>query len=217
MKPTIFSFTIVLLLLGSTSIYGQDQIAWFHYFNKMNLSYKYSIDTDIGYRNDFQSMERWQIRTGLKYNLNEDFNIRAGIMHVQGTHADNELRLYQDFLHKTTFSDFHFSHRLRFEEQFFPMINQSNYRVRYNPMVKFSTGIGAVTLGVEPFINLNPFKITNNRIYLGITRYTFKNTLVTLQYIREGSYANSEMNRLNSSHMIRIKIDHSINPIRFKK
>ncbi|MBD0405322.1 DUF2490 domain-containing protein [Flammeovirga sp. EKP202] len=217
MKPRIISLTILLTFLKLTVSYGQDQIAWFHYFNKMNLSYKFSIDTDLGYRSDFEGMERWQIRSGLKYDIIENVSVRAGVMHVQGTQSASELRFYQDLMHKEDFSSFTFSLRVRFEEQYFPQLDQTNYRVRYNPMIKFSTSAGLISLGCEPFINLDSFQVTNNRWYFGITRYAFKNTLITLQYIKENSYSNTEIDRFNSPHMIRIKIDHSINPIRIRR
>lgn len=100
MKPRIISLTILLTFLKLTVSYGQDQIAWFHYFNKMNLSYKFSIDTDLGYRSDFEGMERWQIRSGLKYDIIENVSVRAVVMHVQGTQSASELRFYQDLMHK---------------------------------------------------------------------------------------------------------------------
>ncbi|WP_044209553.1 DUF2490 domain-containing protein [Flammeovirga sp. OC4] len=217
MKRTIFFLTILFYLLSSYSAYAQDNMVWFHYFNKFKLSYKFSIDSDIGYRNDFHDLARWQFRSGLKYDLTEDFNIRAGIMYVQGQSTNQELRFYQDLIYKARIGEVIIANRLRFEEQYFPTLNKTSYRLRFNPMMKFSTEIGLLSAGVEPFINLDGFKVSSNRMYFGITRYFTKNTLITLQYIRESSYSRTEVDTINSSHMIRIKIDHMLNPLRIVK
>ncbi|WP_281612994.1 DUF2490 domain-containing protein [Flammeovirga sp. SubArs3] len=214
MKHILYSLIFLIKILFSFSSYGQDNMMWIHYFNKFNLSYKYSIDSDIGYRNNFDDIKRWQFRSGLKYDIKESLNIRVGVMYVDGHRSNQELRFYQDILQKTKIGEVILSGRLRFEEQLFLQKNLNNNRVRFNPMAKLSTGLGLLSFGIEPFIQLSNFSISNNRWYLGITRYTKKNTLITIQYIRERNYSNSELNFVQSNHMIRIKIDHVINPLR---
>ncbi len=208
---------LYLLILGIIphNSFTQD-ILWLHYFNQYKLSYKFSIDSDIGYREYFSEGNRGQIRSGLRYDITENMYVRAGVMLVDGTQVRQELRPYQDFVMKTRFNAFTLSQRVRFEEQFFGDNAQTKVRLRYNPSIKYSSSFGYLTFGIEPFIalNENDFRIASNRMYVGITRRAYKNIFVTLEYINERGYKRNERQHINETNLIRVKINHVIYPLK---
>lgn len=208
--------TLTVFLLSSNVTFGQDDILWLHYFNRYKLSYKFSIDSDIGYRFYFPEGDRWQVRSGLRYDINENMYVRGGLMYVTGSAARQEIRPYQDFVINSRFSAFTVTQRVRLEEQFFEGNTATKIRLRYNPSIKFSTFFGFCTLGAEPFVVLNDqqSRIASNRLYIGVTRRAYKNILVTLQYINERSYTKVENSFVNESNIIRIKVAHTIKPLR---
>lgn len=212
----IVLFQFFFLLFGSLQSFGQD-ILWLHYFNRYKLSYKFSIDSDIGYRQYFPEGNRTQIRSGLRYDINENMYVRSGLMYVNGNISREEVRPYQDFVINSRFSSFTFTQRIRLEEQFYiKNSSTTKIRLRYNPSIKFSTFFGFCTFGCEPFFVLNDSKslVTSNRLYIGLTRKAYKNILVTVQYINERSYKKAEHSFINESNMIRIKVAHTIHPLK---
>ncbi|MBD0400646.1 DUF2490 domain-containing protein [Flammeovirga sp. EKP202] len=210
----IIGFVIVVITTNKS--FAQDDILWLHYFNRYKLSYKFSIDSDVGYRFYFPEGERWQARSGLRYDINDNFYVRGGVMFVAGDAAREEFRPYQDFVFNSRLSIFTFTQRVRFEEQIFFDGTDTRFRLRYNPSVKFSTFFGYCTLGAEPFFVLNDPKsrVASNRLYIGLTRKAYKNVFVTLQYINERSYTKAESSFINESNMIRVKVSHTIKPLR---
>ncbi|AZQ65143.1 DUF2490 domain-containing protein [Flammeovirga pectinis] len=211
-----YIFIPLLFTFFSSDLFGQD-ILWLHYFNRYKLSYKFSIDSDVGYRQYFDDNggNRGQIRSGLRYDVSDRFYIRGGFMYVNGSRSNEEFRFYQDFVYNIPFNVFTLTQRVRFEEQFFEN-SKKKYRLRYNPSLKFSTFFGYCTLGCEPFFTLNDnnSKISSNRVYIGVTRRAYKNILITLQYINERSYSIPTEGYINESNMVRIKISHVIHPLK---
>lgn len=203
-------------LLGMIPYYSFAQdILWLHYFNQYKLSYKFSIDSDVGYREYFGEGNRTQFRSGLRYDINENIYVRGGLMYVDGTQVRQELRLYQDFVMNTRFNAFTISQRVRFEEQFFGDYSSTKVRLRYNPSIKYSSKYGFLTFGFEPFITLNEgIRIGSNRTYFGITRRAYKNIFVTLEYINERGYKRNERYHVNETNLIRLKVKHVIHPLK---
>ncbi|KXX66839.1 DUF2490 domain-containing protein [Flammeovirga sp. SJP92] len=205
-----------IVVIATSKSFAQDDFLWLHYFNRYKLSYKFSIDSDVGYRSYFPEGERWQGRSGLRYDINDNFYVRGGVMFVGGSVARFEFRPYQDFVINSRVSFLTITQRVRFEQQMFFDGTDTRFRLRYNPSVKFSTFLGYCTLGVEPFFVLNNpnSRVASNRMYVGLTRKAYKNVFVTLQYINERSYTKEESSFINESNIIRLKVSHTIKPLR---
>ncbi|NME71307.1 DUF2490 domain-containing protein [Flammeovirga aprica] len=206
----------IFVVIAANKSFAQDDILWLHYFNRYKLSYKFSIDSDVGYRSYFPEGERWQGRTGLRYDINDNMYVRGGVMYVAGSAARQEFRPYQDFVFNSRVSIFTITQRVRFEQQLYFDGTETRFRLRYNPSVKFSTFLGYCTFGCEPFFVLNEesSRVASNRLYVGITRKAYKNVFVTVQYINERSYNKAETSFLDESNMIRVKVSHTIKPLR---
>lgn len=207
----VFQFLLMMTLKSS----AQD-ILWLHYFNRYKLSYKFSIDSDIGYREYISEGNRGQLRSGLRYDINDKMYVRGGVMFVGGTQVRRETRWYQDFVLNTKVNAFTLTQRARFEQQLFEGSDKAKVRLRYNASVKYSSPYGFLTLGVEPFIPLNDshLYIGSYRTYVGVTRRAYKNTFVTLEYINERIRKRNEHTSIIPTHLIRIKVSHVINPLK---
>lgn len=207
----IFSFAI------SNELFAQDYI-WFHYFNRYKLSYKFSIDSDIGWREYFDAERyRGQIRSGLRYDINANMYARGGIMYVNGSVASEEIRFYQDYVYSFKIKDITIQQRIRFEQQTFTDPTKNfNFRIRYNPALKFHSPIGHWTLAAEPFVSVKKdgSYIGANRLLVGIKNKIYGNVHLTLQYINERAYSKAETGYIAENQMIRVRIDHVIHPLR---
>ncbi|KXX70486.1 hypothetical protein AVL50_08625 [Flammeovirga sp. SJP92] len=182
------------------------------------MTYKFSVDSDIGYRTDLFGQERWQYRSGIKYQATNNLQLRAGVMYVHGNSPRTEFRPYQDIIINNRINSLIISNRVRFEQQVFNNA-PTNFRIRYNPTLKVPTQLGVLSIGTEPFINTNSWdeiRITSNRIYFGVSRNMMKNTMITLQYINEKTFTSSEISPFEQTHFIRLKIDHKIHPLESK-
>ncbi|NLR93968.1 DUF2490 domain-containing protein [Flammeovirga agarivorans] len=215
---TLIGYLVFLLtLISASDLFGQDFL-WLHYFNKYKLSYKFSIDSDFGWRQYGNPEEyRGQFRTGLHYDLSDVSYVRGGIMYVNGTVAAEEIRYYQDFVYKFRIGDVTVQQRVRFEEQTFTDPERDfRFRLRYNPAVKFPSPIGQFTLSAEPFFTLTDpnSRVSSNRLLVGLTNKVYKNISLSIQYINERSYTKAETNFIDEAQMIRIKIDHVIHPLK---
>ncbi|OHX64083.1 hypothetical protein NH26_20980 [Flammeovirga pacifica] len=198
-------------------LFAQDFI-WFHYFNRYKLSYKFSIDSDFGWREYFDSERyRGQFRSGLRYDINSNMYARAGFMYVDGSVASQEIRFYQDYVYSFKLHDITIQQRIRLEQQTFTDPNKNfNFRIRYNPAIKFPSPIGQWTLAAEPFVSVKKdgSYIGANRLIVGVKNKIYGNVHFTLQYINERAYNRVETGYINETQMIRVRIDHVIHPLR---
>ncbi|MBD0401411.1 DUF2490 domain-containing protein [Flammeovirga sp. EKP202] len=215
---TSLSFLLVFIMTDN-KVMAQDHVLWLHYFNSYKLSYRLSVDSDIGYRSDLFGFERWQYRSGLRYDLSNNLHFRAGLLYLHGPTVVGEIRPYQDIILRNRINRISFTNRVRLEQQFFEGNSNHNIRLRYNPSVSVPTIFGVISLGVEPFINLNDPngpQLTSNRTLIGVKNNVYKNTFLTLQLINERSFPRNE-EILNESWLIRVKIDHTIKPLKVNK
>ncbi|KXX70487.1 DUF2490 domain-containing protein [Flammeovirga sp. SJP92] len=221
MKKIISCLSFLLVFfLSQTNVIAQDHVLWLHYFNTYKLSYRFSLDSDIGYRSDIMGFERWQYRTGLRFELTNNVHLRGGVKYLHGNTVPNELRPFQDIIINNRIGSLSITNRVRFEQQFFDNERPLNVRLRYSPSVSLPTYIGVLSVGLEPFINLNSPsgpELASNRTVFGISHNVSKNTFLTIQLIKERSFIGNENLMNNNSKLIRVRIDHTIKPLKFNR
>jgi len=168
LNKTIF----LLLLLLPVSIFAQQDKTgnWLMYFGTNKLSDKFSLHTEIQYRNHTltpNNTEQLLLRTGLNYHFSDKAFVTAGYAYIpsyfyesdQKAPETEEHRIWQQFIVTNKMSRVKFEHRYRFEQRW---VNQDyKNRFRYRLML---------------FIPLNKSKIEEKTLFLGIYDEVFVNT-----------------------------------------
>lgn len=177
----LFIFLIILLSGISKSLFSQTKITptgnqeWLHYYNELQLTKKWTLLSDCGYRwkNGFQEHCQYIARAGIAYRLNTPIRFAAGFAHLGFFTNDRigkmEFRPYQEVQLKTNLSRISLVQRLRIEERIlYPYqggliheLGTFNFRFRYSfifniPLFKLkneSTSMFFLGLGNELFIN----------------------------------------------------------------
>lgn len=173
-KSLSSSIVFLMLLLPIISFSQEDKVGnWLMYFGKNQISDKFSIHSEIQFRNHTitpNNTEQWLLRLGLNYHFSEKAFVTAGYAYISSYVYDSEQkspeteehRIWQQFILTNKIGRVKFEHRYRIEQRW---VNQ-NYknRFRYRLML---------------FIPLNKPKIEEKTLFLGLYDEIFLNTKET--------------------------------------
>ncbi len=132
---------IFLFLLPVTAISQQDETGtWTMYFGLNRISDKFSIHTEVQYRNHtFGSIntEQLLLRTGLNYHFSEKAFVTAGYAFVpsyvfeseQKNPESTEHRIWQQFILTNRIGRVKFEHRYRIEQRWRVAVTTTSFMV----------------------------------------------------------------------------------------
>lgn len=202
---------------------------WLHYFNRYKLNDKFSLNSDAGirFRDGFDNLSQYVVRTAVSYKLNSNLNIAAGFAN-SGFYNDGKLtameyRPHQEITHKTKIKKNILAQRIRIEERFFDYpdkVSDFNFRFRYrvlvnipvyqwssNPLRKIN-----ISLADEVFLNAGKNIVYNtfdhNRLIGGI-EYATQDVVVALNYNRQFIRKNLP-DTYSLQHVLWFTVTHSI-------
>ena len=182
-KTHLFDKSLFLLLfLLPVSIFAQQEKTgnWLMYFGTNKVSDKFSIHTEIQYRNHTltpNNTEQLLLRTGLNYHFSDKAFATVGYAYIpsyifeseQKAPEIEEHRIWQQFILTNKIGRVKFEHRYRIEQRF---INQEyKNRFRYRLML---------------FVPLNKPTIEKGSLFLGLYDEVFMNSKET--FLTETDY-----------------------------
>ncbi|VAW20374.1 hypothetical protein MNBD_BACTEROID04-1523 [hydrothermal vent metagenome] len=179
---SIKRISLILLILPFTLLAQQEEVGnWLMYFGTNKISDKYSIHTEIQYRNYTitpNNTEQLLLRTGLNYHFSKRATVTAGYAYIpsyvyeseQKSPETEEHRIWQQFILTNKIGNVKFEHRYRIEQRW---VNQDyRNRLRYRlmlfvPLNKPVIEEGSLFLGLydEIFINTKETFFDRNRLY----------------------------------------------------
>ena len=176
---------IILISLFPLALWSQDGTGnWLMYFGSNKVSDKFSIHSEIQYRNHSiapVNVEQLLLRTGLNYHFAKNAFATAGYAYI-GNHEyesertspeTEEHRIWQQFITTNKLGRVKFEHRYRLEERFIEDDFKTRFRYRlmlFVPINKPEITPGAIFAGVynEIFINGEEEFFDRNRLYGGL-------------------------------------------------
>lgn len=176
---------IRIFILGSLIGFSQqDNGNWLMYFGTNKISEKFSIHSELQYRNHTISptnIEQLLLRTGLNYHFKPNASATFGYAHI-GNHVyesvrkspeTEEHRIWQQLLTTNNIGRVKFEHRYRLEERFAESDFKMRFRYRlmlFVPLNRPKIETGTMYLGVydEIFINDKATFFDRNRLYGGL-------------------------------------------------
>lgn len=195
-------YCIALFLIASLSIYAQnDKGNWLMYFGTNKISEKFSIHSEVQYRNHTISptnIEQLLLRTGLNYHFKPNASATFGYAHI-GNHLyesdrkspeTEEHRIWQQFLTTNNIGRVKFEHRYRLEERFIESDFKMRFRYRlmlFVPINRPTLEEGSLYVGIynELFINDKARFFDRNRLYAGLGYQYAGNTHIQLGILRQ--------------------------------
>ena len=166
--------------------------AWIMYFGQNRVSNRFSIHSEIQWRNHSISpnLEQLLLRAGLNYHISTDYMLSAGYGYIS-THPydkDNERisatehRIWEQFIMKNSISRFFFNHRYRYEQRWINGVFRQRLRYRLMlsiPLNKRTIEKGSIILAVYDEIFLSTEKdrvFDRNRLYGAIGYHISRST-----------------------------------------
>jgi uncharacterized protein DUF2490 len=185
-------FLLTILVLPLSLLSQQEQTGnWLMYFGMNKVSDKFSIHTEVQYRNHTiapVNIEQLLLRTGLNYHFSKKAFATAGYAYIpsyvfesgQTGPETTEHRLWQQFILTNNIGKIKFEHRYRIEQRW---VNRNyKYRFRYRlmlflPLNKPEIEKGTLFIGLydEIFVNTKKVFFDRNRLY-GAFGYQFHKT-----------------------------------------
>lgn len=176
---------IRIFILGSLIGFSQqDNGNWLMYFGANKISEKFSIHSELQYRNHTISptnIEQLLLRTGLNYHFKPNASATFGYAHignyvyesVRKSPETEEHRIWQQLLTTNNIGRVKFEHRYRLEERFAETDFKIRFRYRlmlFVPLNRPKIETGTMYLGVydEIFINDKATFFDRNRLYGGL-------------------------------------------------
>lgn len=204
-------FLIPIILLFSCQSFGQIKKTnqqWVHYYSQLNISKKWSVLTDAGFRwqNKFQNKSLYLVRSAIAYETNPSLRLAVGFAHLGFFSSDSlyklEFRPYQEITFKKSFNSFKSEQRFRVEERIFDGFRSANnspynsfkFRFRYQialnfPVRKltFKSPNRSISLTVsnEIFLNAGNKNLSffdQHRVVLGPTFQINEKLIVSMLY-----------------------------------
>lgn len=192
-----------LILLFSFISYSQeDKVGnWLMYFGANKISDKFSIHSEIQYRNHTiapNNTEQLLLRTGLNYHFSDKAFLTAGYAYIpsyvydseQSAPETEEHRIWQQFILINQLGRVKFEHRYRIEQRWVNQDYRNRFRYRlmlFIPVNKPKIEKGTLFIGLynEVFINSKKTFFDRNRLY-GALGYQFsKSTGIQLGMMRQ--------------------------------
>ena len=190
-KTQTISRSIILLmfLLPFISTSQEDKVGnWLMYFGTNKVSDKYSIHTEIQFRNHTitpNNTEQLLLRTGLNYHFSERATVTAGYAYIPSYIYDSEQkapeteehRIWQQFILTNKIGRVKFEHRYRIEQRWVSQDYKNRFRYRlmlFIPLNKPKIVEKTLFLGLydEVFVNSKETFFDRNRLY-GALGYQF--------------------------------------------
>ncbi|MCF6296105.1 MAG: DUF2490 domain-containing protein [Flavobacteriaceae bacterium] len=186
MKKIFFIFS----LLSSVLISAQENKTgnWLMYFGTNKISEKFSIHTEIQFRNHTitpNNTEQLLLRTGLNYHFSEKAFVTAGYAYIPSYVFDSERkspeteehRIWQQLILTNKIGRVKFEHRYRIEQRWVNQDYKNRFRYRlmlFIPLNKPKIEKGSLFLGIydEIFVNTKETFFDRNRLY-GALGYQF--------------------------------------------
>jgi len=179
----------LLLILPALIFAQQDKTGnWLMYFGMNKLSDKFSLHTEIQYRNHTlipNNTEQLLLRTGLNFHFSDRAFASAGYAYIpsymyeseQKTPETEEHRIWQQFILTNKIARVKFEHRYRIEQRWVNRDYRSRFRYRlmlFIPINNKKIEEKTVFLGLydEVFINSKETFFDRNRLY-GALGYQF--------------------------------------------
>lgn len=183
---------LFVLFLGSFQLSAQNRTDdfgnWMMYFGTNKLSDKWSIHSEIQWRNHTvkPNLEQLLVRGGINYHFNSKNSLTTGYGYISSHPYDKEPvsrlstehRVWEQFITKNSLSRIFFEHRYRLEQRWVDgnFKNRARYRIMVNvPLNKPEIEPKAVFVGVydEVFLNIQRSGVFDrNRLY-GAIGYQF--------------------------------------------
>mgnify|MGYP006084491625 FL=1 len=195
-------FTSLLIFISSLG-YSQDSDLgnWLIYIGSKKIDSKWNIHNEVQYRNynAIGDLEQLLLRTGVGYNLSPNNNnllLGYGLIRSENYNVNNEKsaneehRIYQQFVTKQSFGRVSWQHRYRLEERF----TASGFKVRFRYFLAAKVALNKPTLEKntfyisaynEIFINNKETFFDRNRIYGGFGYVVNKNVKLELGYMNQ--------------------------------
>jgi hypothetical protein len=187
-----FFYFFTTLFLIPISVFSQDETGnWLMYFGTNKISEKFSIHTEVQYRNHTiapVNVEQLLLRTGLNYHFAKNAFATAGYAYISNHLYESERtspeveehRIWQQLITTSNLGRVKFEHRYRIEERFIESDFKTRFRYRlmlFLPLNKPKIEKGALFLGVydEIFINSEEEFFDRNRLYGGVGYQLSKN------------------------------------------
>lgn len=192
------SLKLCLVLLLPFTMFSQEDNTgnWLMYFGMNKISDKFSVHTEIQYRNHTltpNNTEQLLLRTGLNYHFSEKAFVTAGYAYIpsyvydseQSAPETEEHRIWQQFILTNKIGRVKFEHRYRIEQRWVGQDYRNRFRYRlmlFIPLNKPKIEKGSLFIGLydEVFVNAKKTFFDRNRLY-GALGYQFsKSTGVQL-------------------------------------
>ena len=182
-KTHILCRSLFLLLLLPVFNYAQQDKTgnWFMYFGTNKLSDKFSIHTEIQFRNHTiipNNTEQLLLRTGLNYHFAEKAFVTMGYAYIPSYYYESEQkspeveehRIWEQFILTNKIGRVKFEHRYRIEQRWVNHDFKNRFRYRLMLFIPFNKPtIEAKTLFLsvydEIFINSQEIFFDRNRLY----------------------------------------------------
>lgn len=187
---------ILLLFLLPVSILAQKEKTgnWLMYFGTNKLSDKFSLHTEIQFRNHTlipNNTEQLLLRTGLNYHFSKKAFVSAGYAYIpsyvyesdQKAPETQEHRLWQQFIISNAIGRVKFEHRYRIEQRWVNRDYKNRFRYRLMLLIPLNKSIieeKTWFLGFydEVFVNAKKTFFDRNRLY-GAMGYQISKNLGT--------------------------------------
>ncbi|MEP6846433.1 MAG: DUF2490 domain-containing protein [Panacibacter sp.] len=246
MKKSSFSKLILVPFFISTSVFSLSAqttgkkittrpVAWYSYFNTLQLSSRLSVTSDVSERYFFDNGKQYQffLRTMGNWNFAQNWTAGAGFAYIRSHTFDPasvsklavpELRPFQELIYKQKFNKITLSHRYRIEERFIhktandKLANGSNFNFRFRYQLTFDYNLYKskdntkslnLKAGDEIMFNAGKNIVSNifdqNRIYVGLNYQPINNIAFQLDYMN-AFQERSSGTQFNQGNIIRLSI-----------
>lgn len=171
MRVVIFILMVFPMLIKADSIGN-----WMMYIGNNPIYEKYSIWNEIQYRDRivFGDFTQLVLRSGLNYSISDQSQVLLGYAYIL-TDSDEsaivEHRIFQQGIHRHSFSSFGLQHRVRLEERFVEEKDMT-VRLRYFLGATFPLNVDVMKTGAiyasafnEIFMNMSGTAFDRDRIY----------------------------------------------------
>ncbi len=195
------TFSLLFFLPVSMLAQQAETGNWLMYFGMNKLSDKFSLHTEVQYRNHTlmpNNTEQLLLRTGLNYHFSDKAFVTAGYAYIpsyiykseQKSPETEEHRIWQQFILTNTIGRVKFEHRYRIEQRWVNRNYKNRFRYRlmlFIPLNKSKIDDKTWFLGFydEVFVNAKKTFFDRNRLYGALGYQITKNAGVQLGMMRQ--------------------------------
>lgn len=204
LKSTGRFWTLIGMCVMSLQLLAQEEDItgnWLMYFGANRVSDKFSIHSEIQYRNhtvEPTNIEQLLLRTGLNYHFSSKAFVTAGYGYIashefeseQSTPETKEHRVWQQFILINNLGRVKFEHRYRLEQRWSGGDYRDRFRYRLMLFVplnnpKIETGTVFIGLYDEIFVNAQKTFFDRNRLFGSVGYQVNETTGIQLGMLRQ--------------------------------